>query len=161
MKNPATRFLTIAVIFLLIANIALVAFMFFGKGRREPGKEGGKGGPFEKLAKEVGMSDTQKKSYDSLREVHFSRIRPIFDTIRQNRQALFNLMKEETANDSLVNIYTSHITEQQSTADKLTLQHFRRVRSLLDPAQQQKYDDFIQGMIKRGGSRTKKDSSIK
>ncbi len=149
MKNPATRFLTIAVILLLIANIALVAFMFFGKGRKEPGKEGGKGGPFEKLAKEVGMTETQRKSYDSLREVHFSNIRPIFDTIRQNRQALFKLMKEETADDSLVNLYTGRITEKQSAADKLTLQHFRRVRAMLDPEQQQKYDELVLKMIQR------------
>lgn len=156
MKNSTNKFLSIAVVLLLIANVALVAFMFFGKEKKHDPREGGKS-PFDRLVKEIGMTDTQKKEYDSLRQIHFSNIRPLFDTMRTTRQALFNLMKEQTNNDSLVNVYTIRISDKQVEADKLTLAHFRRVRALFTPEQQQKFDAFVQKMMQR----TKKDSAAK
>lgn len=156
MKNSTNKFLSIAVVLLLIANIALVAFMFFGKEKKHDLKEGGKS-PFDRMVKEIGMNDAQKKEYDSLRQIHFGNIRPLFDTMRATRQSLFNLMKEDNLNDSLVNVYTSRISEKQVEADKLTLNHFRRVRKLFTPEQQQKFDVFVQKMMQRG----KRDSTDK
>lgn len=156
MKNTTNKFLSIAVVLLLIANIALVSFMFFGKEKKHHSKDGGKS-PFDTMVKEIGMNDTQKKEYDSLRKIHFNNIRPLFDTMRVTRRSLFNLMKDENVNDSLVNVYTSRISEKQEEADKLTLHHFRRVRKLFTPEQQQKFDMFIQKMMQRG----KKDSTEK
>ena len=156
MKNSNNRVLTIAVVLLLIANIALVAFMVMGKGRGQK-KEMGKGGPFDKMVKVVGMNEVQKQIYDSLREAHFSRIRPIFDSIRTTRQSLFNLIKEEAINDSLVQVYTSGIAEKEARANKLTLYHFREVRVMFDGEQQKKFDEFVQKMMQR----SRKDSSGK
>jgi len=154
MKNSNNRILTIAVVLLLIANIALVAFMVMGKGKGQR-KEMGKGGPFDKMVKEIGMSETQKKQYDSLREAHFSVIRPLFDSIRSARQSLFKLMKEEKVNDSLVSVYTNRISDKQIHADKQTLYHFREVRALFSGEQQKKFDEFVQKMMQR----SRKDSS--
>lgn len=155
MKNTTNRFLAIAVILLLVANIALVAFMFFGKSNKPPEK-GGKA-VFDKIVKELGMTEEQKTKYSSLREAHFSRIRPLFDTIRSMRQALFGLMKEPVVNDSLVKLYTTKISAKQTEADTLTLNHFRTVRTLFTAEQKVKYDAFIQKMMQR----PKKDSSGK
>jgi Spy/CpxP family protein refolding chaperone len=154
MKNSNNRILTIAVVLLLIANIALVAFMVLGKNK-DTRRDGGKGGPFEKMVKEIGMNESQKKQYDSLRELHFSIIRPLFDSMRSARQSLFKLIKEDSINDSLVNVYTSRITEKQIQADKQTLYHFREVRAMFSGEQQKKFDDFVQKMMQR----SRKDSS--
>ncbi len=149
MKNSTNKFLAAAVVLLLLANIALVSFMFFGKEKKPEGREGGKAA-FDKLVKEVGMTDAQKNKYDSLREAHFSRIRPLFDSMRVIRQGLFGLLKEENVDDSTVDMYTNRISEKQILADKLTLSHFRQVRSMLNPDQQLKYDLFVQKMMQRG-----------
>ena len=157
MKNPVNRFLSVAVILLLLANIALVAFMVFRKGEsKPPPRESGRVA-FGKMMNDIGMSDAQKKQYDSLREIHFNNIRPLFDTIRIARQALFNLMKDDTVNDSLVKLYTGRISEKQTLADKQTLNHFRQVRSLFNAEQQKKFDDYIQKIMQR----PRRDSSTK
>lgn len=157
MKNPTNKFLLIAVILLLIVNIALIAFMVLGKGKNGPSKtEGGKAA-FEKMKKELGMNETQKKEYDSLRDAHFARIRPLFDSIRQTRQALYSLIKEEYLNDSLVTAYSNIIFEKQSQADRLTINHFRNVRKMFTGDTQVKYDEMVQKMFQRG----KKDSTDK
>jgi len=155
MKNPINRFLTVAVILLLIANIALVAFMLFNKEEKHTAK-GGKA-VFEKMAKEIGMTDAQKKEYTSLRESHYARIGPLFDTMRSLRRSLFGLMKDSVVNDSLVKLYSSKISTRQTEADTLTLKHFREIRKIFTDEQKIKYDDYIQKMMQR----PRKDSSEK
>jgi Spy/CpxP family protein refolding chaperone len=157
MKNSTNRFLTIAVILLLLANIALVVFMVKGKERKNPAPERGGKAVFERLVKEIGMTDTQQKQYDSLREAHFSKIRPLFDSMRIKRQAFYNLSKEDTLNDSLINVYTGYFAEKQIQADKLTLLHFHQVRKILNPDQQPKFDVFIKKMMQR----SRRDSASK
>ncbi len=155
MKNSTNKFLTIAVVLLLLANITLVAFLVMGKDKKPTARDGKS--PFDKMVNELGMNESQKKQFDSLRTVHFGTIRPLFDSIRATRQTLFNLMKEETLNDSLVTVYTNSIAEKQTRADKLTVNHFRTVRKMFSGDMQKKYDDMVQKMLQRG----KRDSSVK
>jgi len=157
MKNSTNKILIIALVLLLLVNIAMLVFIIKGKGQPPRGR--GKGGPFDKMVKELNMNDQQKKQYDSLREAHFSTIRPILDSMRVTRQALFNLMKEESLNDSVINNYSATIAEKQYRADRLTLEHFRKVRSLFNGDQQKKFDDFVQKMMQRNSR--KKDSTGK
>ena len=156
MKNSTNKFLTIAVVFLLIANIALVAFMVMGKNKKPMTREGGKAA-FEKMVNELGMNEVQKKEFDSLRDAHFATIRPLFDTIRATRQSLFNLIKEENVNDSLVTVYTTKIAERQTLADKLTVNHFRQIRKMFSGDNLKKFDVMVQKMLQRG----KRDSANK
>lgn len=157
MKNSTNKFLVIAVILLLIVNIALVAFMVMGKDKKPQQSNRDGKAAFEKMVNELGMNETQKKEFDSLREAHFAAIRPLFDSIRTTRQALYSLIKEDTLNDSLVSVYSSNITEKQSRADKLTINHFRKVRKMFSGDMLNKYDEMVQKMLQRG----KKDSSDK
>lgn len=92
-----------------------------------------------------------------MREAHFATIRPLFDSMRTTRQALYSLIKEDTLNDSLVSAYSNNITEKQSRADKLTINHFRTVRKMFSGDMLNKYDEMVQKMLQRG----KKDSSDK
>jgi len=155
MKNSTNKFLVIAVILLLIVNIALVAFMVMGKSKKPQAKDGK--AAFEKMVNELGMNEAQKKEFDSLREAHFATIRPLFDSIRTTRQSLYGLIKEETLNDSLVSAYSASITEKQSRADKITINHFRNVRKMFTGDALTKYDEMVQKMMQRG----KKDSTDK
>lgn len=156
MESSSTKILKAAVLLLLITNIALIAFFVFGKDNKQPSRENGKAA-HEKMMKEMNMTEAQKKQYDSLREYHFSAIRPLFDSIRMTRQALFNLMKEDSLNDSLVTVYSNRISEKQNLADRQTLLHFRQVRALFSQEQQQKFDAIVQKMMQRG----KKDTTGK
>ncbi len=156
MKNTPNRFLSVAVILLLLANIALVAVMVLRKDKKQSasGRESGKAA-YEKLVKDMGLTDTQKKQYDSLREAHFANVRPLFDSARQAKSALFNLRKEESLNDSIITVYTQRIASFQTQADRMALIHFYNVRKLFNAEQQKMYDEFVQKMMQR----PKKDST--
>jgi periplasmic protein CpxP/Spy len=157
MKNSGNKILTIAVVLLLITNIALVVFMVLGRNKSGGRYSGGRGDMAEMMVKELNMTEQQKKDHKQLKEEHFKNIRPLLDSVRSAKTALFALVKDSTVNDSTVNIYTQGISKIQSTIDQLTFAHFRRVRNLFTPEQQPKFDEFVQKMMQRG----KRDSTGK
>jgi Spy/CpxP family protein refolding chaperone len=110
------------------------------------------------MVKELNMTEPQQKDYKQLKEDHFKIIRPLFDSVRAAKTAFFSLIKDNTVSDSTVNAYAQRISERQSTIDKLTFDHFRRVRNLFTPEQQPKFDEFVKKMMQQRG---RKDSTSK
>lgn len=157
MKSSNNKILTIAVVLLLVTNIALVAFMVMGKHKRSGKPAGGRVSTSEMMAKELNMTEQQKKDHKRLKEEHLQSIRPLFDSIRSAKTALYGLLKDSSASDSMVNAYTQQIGEKQSAIDKLTFAHFKRIRNLFTAGQQPKFDEFVQKMMQRG----RKDSADK
>lgn len=140
------KVLTIAVILLLLVNVALVIFMLKGKKHREPGK---KGGAFEMMKKELNMTAQQEADFKKLKADHFKNIGPVFDSIRTLKRSFFDLVKADSVNDSLVSNFSRLVAEQQAIVDKATINHFRTVRTLFTGEQLAKYDEFIQKMMQR------------
>jgi Spy/CpxP family protein refolding chaperone len=149
MKNSTNKVLTIAVVLLLITNIALVAFMMFGKGKKD-GRRGGGKEPSEMMVKELGMTEDQKKQHKQLREEHFKTLKPYFDSLRTAKAAFFQLTKMPDVNDSTINNYYQKVANWQLQIDKLTFAHFKKVRTIFSPEQQPKFDEFVQKMMQRG-----------
>lgn len=150
MKNSNNKILTIAVVLLLITNIALVAFILPGKNKSNSRHSGGKRDPAEMMAKELNMTEQQKKEHKLLKEEHFKNIKPLFDSVRAAKTAFFSLLKDSTVSDSIVTAYSQRISERQSAIDKLTFAHFKKIRNLFTPVQQPKFDEFVQKMMQRG-----------
>ena len=149
--NSTNRILSVAVVLLLLVNIAMVIFMIRGKGK--PSRKGKE--PFEMMVKELNMTEEQQKTYKAQRDEHFKQMRPLVDSLRSARTAFFSLVKEENVNDSILDIYNQRIVEQQAKIDKAIFGHFKRSRSLFTPEQQPKFDEFIKRMMQRG----RRDSS--
>ncbi len=156
MKSSNNKILTIAVVLLLLANIALVAYMIMGNNKRRA-RHGGKGDPAEMMAKELDMTEQQKKDHKQLKEEHFKNIKPQFDSVRAAKIAYYSLMKDSSVSDSTLNIYSQRISEKQSIIDKLTFAHFKRIRNLFTVEQKPRFDAFIQKMMQRG----RKDSAAR
>ncbi len=157
------KILSIAVALLLITNIALVIFMLKGKNQPDTKRSGGKGDPFENMAKELKMTEQQKKEHLQFRDEYFKIVRPLFDSVRSAKSAFFALVKDSTATDSMVNLYNRRHSDIQFTIDSLTFKHFNRVRALYTGDQQKKYDEMVQKMMQRqnGRGNWKKDSTGK
>ena len=143
------RILTVAVILLLIVNVAMLIFMLKLRGHHDMKKQGM--GPFDRMVKELSMTGQQQTEFKKLKDEHFAAIKPVFDSVRTLKKSLFALVKEENVNDSMVNNYSALISRQQAIIDKLTINHFRKVRALFSGDQQKKFDDFVQKMMQRRG----------
>jgi hypothetical protein len=153
------KILAIAVIVLVIINIALLICMLRGKQADQSKRQPAPSAPFETMARELNMTEQQKTQYQILRDQHFSNVRPILDSIREIRKDFLKLMQSTIAYDSEVAAYSHRIAEKQAVVDRMTLDHFRKVRALFIGDQQKKFDDFIQKiMLRRGNGQARKDS---
>ena len=72
--KSTNKILSVAVALLLLANIALVIFMVKGKNQRD-GKRPAKADPFEMVAKELNMTDAQRKQHLQFREEYFKAVK--------------------------------------------------------------------------------------
>ena len=117
----------------------------------------GKGDPSEMMAKELNMTDQQKKDHKLIKEEHFKNIKPLFDSVKAAKTAFFSLLKDSAVSDSTVNAYSQRISERQAAIDKLTFAHFKRIRNLFTTEQQPKFDAFVQKMMQRN----RKDSAAR
>jgi Spy/CpxP family protein refolding chaperone len=144
----SNNILTIAVVILLLANIGLLIYIFTTKNKHDERGRRGKD-PIGEMAKDLNMTDQQQKDFKQLRDDHFKNIRPQMDSLRAAKTAYFSLIKDSTANDSIINAYDQRLMVQQSVIDKMTFDHFRRVRNLFTPEQQPRFDSFVQKMMQR------------
>lgn len=152
MNRSGTKILTVAVVLLLLTNIGLVAMMVWGK--KGPGeKRRGRGEPGEMMIRELGLNEEQKKKFLALRDEHFKAVRPLMDSIRQEKARMVELLGAESVSDSLYNAYSAGIRAKQERADRLLFDHFRSVRKMLSAGQQEKYDAFVRKMIQQRGRR--------
>jgi Spy/CpxP family protein refolding chaperone len=160
MKTTSNKILTIAVVLLLLVNVAMLVFMLKGRGHHDFQRRDGRGEAFEMMVKELNMTEQQQTDFKKMKAEHFKNIGPVFDSIKTLKKSLFDLVRAETINDSIVSKYSSLIAEQQALVDKATINHFRQVRALFAGDQQKKFDDFVQKMMQRrmagpGGMRGK------
>jgi hypothetical protein len=51
----------------------------------------------------------------------------------------------------MITNYSGLISQQQAIIDKLTVNHFRKVRALFSGEQQKKFEEFVQNMMQRRG----------
>jgi Spy/CpxP family protein refolding chaperone len=148
MKNITTRMLTIAVVLLLLTNIALVFFMM--RGKKSDSRKDRRQEPMEMMIQELNMTEQQQKEYKQLKEAHFEKVRPLFDSVRSAKIAFFALIKEGAVSDSVLTSRSQEIYKRQAILDKSTFEHFKRVRTLFTPEQQPKFDEFVKKMMQRG-----------
>jgi periplasmic protein CpxP/Spy len=144
--QSSNKVLKIAVLLLLVANIALVAFMVMGKKKEEKKRPS----PEEVMAKELGLSDDQKTAHRQMKDAHMKIVRPLMDSLRDAKTAFYMQSKESELSDSLLTAYGDQISSLQIKVDKATLAHFKRVRAFLKPEQQPKFDTLVKKMMQRG-----------
>jgi len=153
------KLLAFAAIALLIVNGVLVYLLWSEKNSH---KKPNRSPREDRFAEELKLDAQQKEEHKKLRDAHFAVMRPMFDSVSSYRNSLFKLSKDSTANDSLVNYYVSKLAATHSTIAKSTYEHFKKVRTLLNPEQQVKYDEMLQKMMnKRGGPPGKGDDKKK
>jgi len=154
MKN-SNKILTLVIGLLLVSNIVLVYFMVNGSGKKPPKKD--RMDPAEVMIKEVGMDEQQAATHKQMKDDHFKAVRPLYDSLRTAKATYFGLVKDASVTDSMGKMYREKIAVWQNTIDSMTFAHFRKMRNLLNPQQQVKYDEFVQKLMQRG----RKDSAAK
>ncbi len=141
-----TKLLSIAVIGLLLLNIAMVAFLYFSKGTKRPGSKGDmqkgglemqKEGPRNLIIERLHFTDAQTVQYDSLISVHKKSIANLDDSIRLAKNELYHSLAENNSGDR--DNLIAKLGLLQRKIELTHYNHFADIRKICKPAQ---YDDY-------------------
>ena len=151
--KSGNKLLIVVIGLLVVSNIVLAFFLLNGKTKKPAKRE--RNDPTEMMIKEVGMDEKQAATHKQMKDDHFKAVRPLYDSLRAAKATYFGLVKDTAVKEEMAKVYRDKIAAWQSTIDSMTFAHFRKMRSLLNPQQQLKYDEFVQKLMQRG----RKDST--
>ena len=151
------------IVILLLTNIAVLGYFIWFKRpvKKEIAPKEQRTGISEQLQKEVGFTDEQISEYKLLKDKQRENIRPMFDDMRKAKDSLFRLLSYPGVTDSMLNSAADGIARRQKMLDLQAFNHFRNVRAICRPEQQEKYDSMILRMFRRMGKPVKHDTEKK
>ncbi|MBM3414593.1 MAG: hypothetical protein FJY16_06640 [Bacteroidetes bacterium] len=149
MHTSSSRFLTTAVILLLLINTGLVIYLVLDRNRSHRSYNRERPDISALFAKEMDLSVAQAQQHRILHEAHFKRVGVLYDSIRLVKIALFTTATLSTA-DSLLLLSNQKINNWHVAINAQTVSHMQKVKDMLTDEQKKKYDQFIIKMMQRG-----------
>lgn len=160
MNNASkNRTLLFIIAFLMLTNIAVVVYFLrqpeskTGKEATPPaqGQPGGRNGIATQLQKEVGFSEQQIAQYKDMKAAHWKIAKPLFDAMQKSKDSLYELVKQPTVDEALLQQRAENISERQKALEIQGFRHFKEVRGLCTPEQLPRYDSLLKKIINRKG----------
>ena len=142
-RSSRNKILLIAVIILLLTNIAILAFFLTGKGPDKGGRAGREAMLTNFLQKDIGFDKTQMDAYDTLNKKNNEAMRTSFDEVRSNRQQLYKELGAEAFSDSAINVAALKVADKQKDIEVKMLTHLSNVRKLCTAAQRPRFDSLF------------------
>jgi Spy/CpxP family protein refolding chaperone len=140
------RFLKITIILLLVINLGTLSYLWMDRHHEHP--TGGPHGPgqdvFTFLCNELKLDEQQTKQYGQLRDEHHHAVENLQNQVHQLREQFFGMIHKNPVDSSAVKNISDSIATIQEQIELATFYHFQKVRSILRPEQQTRFDEVIQ-----------------
>jgi len=146
------RWLLVLVAILLITNIATLSIYWLKKppahdGPFDPGRREKRMGQF--MVDQMKFDAQQEASYWKLRDSMINTQKPVMDSIRTAKTRFFDLLNQNSVNDSELYNRSNEVAALQKKLDLATFRHFQNVRALCRPDQLEKFDTVIKEIVSR------------
>ena len=132
-----TKLLSIIATVLFISNVALAAFMFFGK-HRPPAHEG----PRDIIIERLHFDKKQVEAYDKLINQHQNAMREKKDEMMELKNKLYSRLLDDS-DDAVKDSLEREIGKLQITIENINYNHFNEIKLLCKADQQQNYSKLI------------------
>ncbi len=137
MKNNGLKYLVIAA---LLVNAATLLFFWFIPPPHPGRPQKGKG---DLISKELDFSKEQQAAFTTLRKQHHRTHDSLLQIISEKRQVLY--AQKIATLDSIIH----DIGQLQEQIERITYQHFAKVREICTLEQQAKLDKMLAGAVQR------------
>lgn len=142
------RVLNIAVIALLLINMATLAMLWMKSGKSK-GHHHHKGDPISNTLKnEVGFNDDQLASFEELKEAHRQKMKDIHHDNQDLRQKLHST---DAIDLELADSLSTRLGQNIATLELATWQHFQDIRGLCNEEQKGKIDALLHDIARKLG----------
>ncbi len=151
--------LAYTIIFLLVANLALLAYFAFFKSNKDTRTNRKPISDF--VDKTLGFTEQQKKTWEQMRSDSKNKMKKVFEESADAKDSLFQLVPSPNLDDSLVYDKALAIGEKQRAIE---LEMFRQYRSLYEMCtaeQKAKFDTGFMNAVKKTYRRRSTPDSTK
>lgn len=159
------KILTTTIIVLFVLNLGTIAFLIFHRPpmfdhpfmppmlrmqQELSQKEGFPPPPDVRgfLEEQLNLSDKQKEEFNKLRDDHHKRMMEIQDSIKNEKDQLFDQISVNTPDEAKVNLLVNFIGEHQKQIELVNFNHFQKMRAICDDNQKEKFDKILKDVIK-------------
>ncbi len=137
------KLLMYLVIVLVLINAIIVSFLLLNKQNPAPRKQE----TFQLIQHELLLEDKQIEKFENLRHVHREQMNDLDKKFKETLITYFNLLRDSNNElfnqDSLENI----LAAIEKDKAKITLNHFKEVKNILNQEQRIKFDKLIPELI--------------
>lgn len=137
--------LTLAVIALLVLNFGTLGYLFFQRPPHPPG--GGQRPLDRRIVQELQLTDDQKQQFETLKKGHHEQMLALEKSYRATMENYFNLLKNDNIDPRLSDSLQAALGAVQEERAKITLRHFKSLKGLCTPEQQQHFDALIPELL--------------
>ena len=132
-----TKLLVILVVALFVLNVVLVGFLVFGgsNGGLMSSKNQGQVQPKFVIIKKLNFNDYQIKKYQILIDAHRFQIRTTEVKIKNLKNKLYALLKNDVVNDTIKNQLIDSLLVCQNKIELTHFSHFKEIKMLCNKTQ--------------------------
>ncbi|MBP6431972.1 MAG: hypothetical protein KA319_09405 [Ferruginibacter sp.] len=151
MNNYKTnKWLSIAVLLLLLANIVTLVMIWKQKDAKHPNaNELPPSSLFEYICTTLNLDSTQVKAYTILRDEHREGQRQLHDKIKATKDEFYNLIQNSHVADSSIKLANDKLSKAVGELELYNFKHFQQIRALCNATQQQKFDTILKDVLNR------------
>jgi periplasmic protein CpxP/Spy len=149
--SSKNKLLWALVILLLVVNTATL-IIFWAGHKKMPPLEAPRGQLKDFIVRELALDSNQQQQYSLLIDEHRSAAKPLREQIAGLKDSLFLLLKDSGLTEATKTAATARIAGVTQQLELLHINHFQKVRSICNAAQQQKFDGLLQEIVQRLGA---------
>lgn len=125
----------IIIALLLVSNLILIGFLYFGKPKNNHGKP-----PMKMIIKRLDFNKSQKEEFKKLIEIHRDNIQSTHRRITKTKNEVYKGLKTESPmlNDSLLQVITKGVKE----IEVLHFNHFKDIKNLCNETQKVEFNNL-------------------
>lgn len=143
-----TKFLTAALLLLLVLNAVTLYFLFAKRSGKRPGRDGGR--PYsEFISKQLNFDTIQKAQLVKLRDEHKTELELLRKEDKMLHDSLFAYVKRGDMDSVKIDSVANLIAANKKQFEIAFLKHFSQIRSLCKPEQLELFNQTVDQMMKK------------
>ena len=144
-----SKVLLLIIAILVIANIAMLSFVFQKRDTRQSNRTDRKAYIAAFLKEDIGFDPQQLQQFDTLSNRHRKNMGVMFEKIRNNKADQFRQLVIGNFTDSAINAVADQSVTRQKEIEIRMFNHIRNVRLLCKPEQVARFDSGFGKILAR------------
>lgn len=137
------KFYISVIIALLVLNLGTLAYLFMQGRERPPHME-----PKDMIINRLELTPEQQDAFRKMREAHHRTMMDLQAQLGKAHHDLFATLTRQEDTAAVAGIL-EHINKLHSAQEEVTYNHFRQLRSILQPGQEERFNDLIDDVGER------------